>query len=202
MQYKKLIVNDTIIEFHNNWLGEETVVVNGQVVSKKSSIMGVAHHFTVAEAGHQARYVLTSKVDNGLSVYLDLIRDRVIIQENVPLPMAMGGGQKQNKLKQSGLAKLNRFDLEGSLIDLNKALDESPNDPELYFHLACAYSVLERPMEGFESLQKAITNKLNHRDMILTHDMLAYLRMHDAFEDFQHSNYTIIDKSKFEKRIK
>ncbi len=32
---KKINIGETVFEFHNNWLGEETVIVDGQIVSKK-----------------------------------------------------------------------------------------------------------------------------------------------------------------------
>ena len=85
MHYKKLQAGNLIIEFHNNWLGEESVLVNGQLVSKKSSIMGTDHHFTMLENGSMARYVLSSKVDQAMNVYLDLRKNHVLIQENIPI---------------------------------------------------------------------------------------------------------------------
>ncbi len=44
MYYKKIKTEKNIIEFHNNWLGVETVIVNGQIVSKKTSLLGAHHH--------------------------------------------------------------------------------------------------------------------------------------------------------------
>ncbi|MCB0589003.1 MAG: hypothetical protein KDD06_27190, partial [Phaeodactylibacter sp.] len=74
------------IEFHNNWLGEETVIVNGQVVSKKSSIWGTNHYFAIPENGADVKYILTSKLTDGMQVALDLIRNGELVQENVPVP--------------------------------------------------------------------------------------------------------------------
>jgi len=39
---------------------------------------------------------------------------------------------------------------------------------------------------------------LQEREAILTHDMLAYLRMHPAFEAFRDSGFTKYDPSKRE----
>ncbi|MFZ1456235.1 MAG: hypothetical protein WAT46_09365, partial [Saprospiraceae bacterium] len=61
MQYLKLKYEQTIIELHNNWLGEETVIVGGKIVSKKSSVVGINHHFSIHENGAKVNYVLTTK---------------------------------------------------------------------------------------------------------------------------------------------
>lgn len=191
-----------MIEFHNNWLGEETVGVNGQTVSKKSSIMGTDHYFSVLENGSIARYILTSKVDANMSVYLDLHKNGSIILEDIPV-LNSGMNRSTGRLailspyKISGLNKLKEYKIEEAVEDLNKALGKNPEDPEIYFHLACAYSIQEKALDGFECLRKAVSLNLNNRDMILSHDMLAYLRMHPAFEAFQHSNYMTYDKTLF-----
>lgn len=202
MYYKKINFEGLIIEFHSNWLGEETVGVNGQTVSKKSSIMGTDHYFSILENGSISRYILTSKLDASMSVFLDLRRNGQMILEDTPVPNA-GMYRSTGRLsilspyKISGLNKLKEYRIEEAIEDLNKALEKNPEDPEIYFHLACAYSIQEKALDGFECLRKAVSLNLNNRDMILSHDMLAYLRMHPAFETFQHSNYTTYDKALF-----
>lgn len=192
MHYKKLQAENLIIEFHNNWLGEESVLVNGQLVSKKSSIMGTDHHFTMLENGSMARYVLSSKVDQAMNVYLDLRKNHVLIQENIPIT-AWGKEFEQQKktspYKNEGLKKLKDYKIEEAIEDFLKALDKTSDDPEIYFHLACAYSILENPDKGFESLHKAIQYGLKNKDSILTHEMLAFLRIHERFEDFMDKNF-------------
>ncbi len=192
MHYKKLQAGNLIIEFHNNWLGEESVLVNGQLVSKKSSIMGTDHHFTMLENGSMARYVLSSKVDQAMNVYLDLRKNHVLIQENIPI-LVWGKEYEQQKktspYKNEGLKKLNDYKIEEAIEDFLKALDKTSDDPEIYFHLACAYSILENPEKGFESLQKAIQYGLKNKESVLTHEMLAFLRIHERFEDFMEKNY-------------
>lgn len=61
------------------------------------------------------------------------------------------------------------------------------------FHMACAYSILERTEEGFNCLQKAVTYGLPDTEMILNHDMIAFLRMDPAFEGFLNSGFTKYD---------
>ena len=194
MQYQKITSEATTIEFHNNWMGEETVIVKGQVVSKKSSVWGIDHAFTVLEKGKKVKFVLTTKVDANMQVMLDLRRnDKLVVSD---LRVAYGFMPKNtNKAKQEGIQKLKAYQLNEALEDFNKALKENDEDPEIYFHMACAYSVLEKPLEGFESLKKAVANNLQNTEMILNHDMLAYLRLHDAFDVFFESGFKKFDKT-------
>lgn len=199
MQYQKIVSGDTIIEFHNNWLGEETVIVKGQIVSKKSSVWGTDHKFTVLEKGKKVKFVLTTKVDDNMRVLLDLHRDNVLAFAD--LNIGYGGMPKNaNKPKQQGIEKLKAYQLKEALEDFQNALKENDEDPEIYFHMACAYSVLEQPIEGFESLKKAVEHNLQHTETILNHDMLAFLRMHDAFEGFFESGFRKFDKKSFEQK--
>lgn len=193
MHYQKITAGDIIIEFHNNWLGEETVIINGQVVSKKSSITGAHHPFTLLENGKEVKYVLTSKVDAALQVFLDLRRNQELIQENVPVKYGTGPKQPRNTFKQQGILYLKEYQMEKAAVTLKQAIEISPEDPEIFFHLACAYSVLEQTQEGFESLKKAVNLKLQNTESILNHDMLAFLRLHPAFEGFLQSNFTKFD---------
>ena len=189
MQYKKLKAGQTIIEFHNSWLGEETVMVNGQVVSKKSSLWGTHHYFSTIEEGHNIRYVLTTKVNANLQVLIDLRRNGQLIMENIAVNYGTIPKKPQNTAKKAGIVKLKEYDLELALVEFQKALDVDPSDPEIYFHMACAYSVLEETEKGFEAIKLAVKNNLMELDMIFKHDMLAFLRMNDAFEDFVNSNF-------------
>lgn len=195
MQYKKISSGNTIIEFHNNWLGEETVIVGGQIVSKKYSIWGAHHHFTVMEDGHHVRYVLTTKADANLQVYLDLRRNGEIVHENVPIPYGARPRKPKNTAKRNGIVKLNEYDLDDAMSNLTRALDIDPDDPEIYFYMACVHSVQEQTLEGFKCLKQAVAKRLPNTEMILNHDMLAFLRLHPAFEDFLNSNFTDINEN-------
>ena len=193
MHYKKLESGETIIEFHNNWLGEETVIINGQVVSKKSSIWGTHHHFTVIEQGHHVRYVLTTKVDGNMQVFIDLKRNGVLVQRDVPVLYGGKPRKPKNVAKKKGMQELHEYDLDSAIKELSKALDVDGKDPEIHFYLACAYSVQENLPLAYEHIKKAVKNKLQDTEMILNHDMLAYLRLHEGFEAFLNSNFTEYD---------
>ncbi len=197
MQYQKLTSGNTIIEFHNNWTGEETVIVNGQIVSKKSSVWGTNHYFTILEEGEPANYILTSKINNGMQVALDLSRNGQLLQEDVPVKYGSMPKKPVNKAKQRGLAELKEYDLETALSEFEEALKQAPQDPEIYFHMACAHSVSENTREGFYCLKKAVALGLADTEMILEHDMLAFLRLHPAFEGFLDSGFTEYEEEQF-----
>jgi len=197
MYYLKLQEGKTVIEFHNNWLGQETVIVAGKVVSKKYSVWGIDHPFSAVEDGQEVKYVLITKVDSNLQVVIDLIKEGQMIRENVKVPIGFSGKKAQNREKAKGVQLLNNYDLDDAIITFQKALDFDRNDPEIYFHLACAYSVMERPLEAFENLKESVSNNLQDLEAILNHDMLAFLRMHPGFESFHDSKYHEIDLSAF-----
>ena len=198
MQYQKMNSGETVIEFHNNWLGEETVIVNGQVVSKKSSVWGANHYFSVSENGQNVNYILTTRISDSMQVVLDLSRNGELVQENVPVKFGSKPKKPVNKAKKQGLAELQEYSLQSALAKFEKALEQEPNDPETYFHMACAHSVLENAREGFECLKKAVEHGLADTEMILEHDMLAYLRMRAAFEDFLNSGFTAYDEGRLD----
>jgi hypothetical protein len=47
MKYAEYNIDNNKIEFLNSILGKETVVVNGEKVSKKFSVTGAEHHFSI-----------------------------------------------------------------------------------------------------------------------------------------------------------
>lgn len=190
MQYLKLKSDQTIIELHNNWLGEETVIVGGQIVSKKSSVYGTDHHFTIKENGKSVNYLLTTKVmDSMMTVGVDLSRNGKLILENVKLAYGSKPKSPAHKLKTKGLSFLKNFDIPEALEALLKAQELDPDDPEVYFHLACVYSNMEDVNKGYAYLKKAVEAGLTNHESILNHDMLAFLRIQDEFEKFQKSGY-------------
>lgn len=190
MQYHKFVLEDLIIEFHNNWLGEEKVFVNGKLVSKKSSIMGTDHRFNILENGKQSRYVLVSKITDMMQVALDLRKNGQVIQEDVIVRYGSKPKKPINKAKKKALSHLNEYELSEALEAFKEALDMDPNDPEIWFHLACVHSLMENVVEGYSCLKNAVDNKLENQEAILEHEMLAYLRIQPEFDAFLESNFT------------
>ncbi|MBK8503244.1 MAG: tetratricopeptide repeat protein [Saprospiraceae bacterium] len=189
MQHAKIIEENNLIEFHNSWTGEESVYLNGQLVSKKSSIMGISHSFETNQSGELIRYILTSKVSNELQVKLDLIRNGIIIQKDIAINYGNLPKKPEQEFKENGKSHLRHYDLQEALEEFKKAAKINPNDPEVHFHLACVYSLQEKVKEGFAALKNSVENNLVNKEDILSHDMLAYLRIQPAFEGFMNSGF-------------
>ncbi len=80
----KYTIDNNKIEFLNSILGKETVVVNGEKVSKKFSVTGAEHHFTI-KSNH---FVLKSNYelfkDKKLKIEL-LKNDEIIDSKSVDM---------------------------------------------------------------------------------------------------------------------
>lgn len=77
-----------------------------------------------------------------MQVMFDVSRNGALVSEDVPLPYGTMPEKPHLELKRSGLNHLKEFDLELAIEDFALAVEISPEDPELYFYMACAYSVL------------------------------------------------------------
>lgn len=190
MQHAKIIEENNLIEFHNSWTGEESVYLNGQLVSKKSSILGTSHSFEMNQPGEVIRYILTSKISSELQVKLDLIRNGVIVQKDIAINYGNLPKKPEEEFKEKGKSHLRHYDLNEALEEFEKAAEINPNDPEVYFHLACVYSLQENIEKGYAALKKSVEKNLLNKEDILSHDMLAYLRIQPAFEIFMSSGFT------------
>lgn len=197
MYYLKLRHEKTVIEFANDWLGVERIYANGQLVSEKGSIWGATHQFTLMEEGHQANYTLVVRMNMSGQVLIDLSRDRKVILQGVVAKYGSKPRTPANKEKKLGILQLREYDIDGATELLTAALDIDPKDPEIYFFLACAYSMSENAKAGYEALQMAVANGLKDLDMIIQHDNLAFLRLQEAFDGFFESGYTSYDDSQF-----
>jgi hypothetical protein len=148
------------------------------------------------ETGHTVRYVLTTKVGPNMQVLMDLTKNGEPIEQDVVVSYGSKARTPQNDAKKKGLIKLQEYDLNEALDQFKFALDLEPKDPEIHFHMACAFSIKERTKNGFLCLKKAVEYGLPDQEMILNHDMLAFLRMQEAFEDFLNSGFKEYDSSK------
>ena len=183
MHYYKYTDENIRVEFLNSFSGKETIRVNGQVVSEKSSVMGTNHHFTTFENGEEARYTLRTKLGGSTMVMIDLLRNReYLLRDQVVQYGASKDGN--SKLMKVGQKLLRSYDLQGALDVFDEALDADPEQPLFYLYRACALSLMERKKEAFESLNAAIDHGLVDREQIITEDALAYLRIQEEFEGF------------------
>lgn len=194
MYYQKIIHGEHLIEFSNSWTGEETVYLNSQEVSKKSSILGTSHYFETVEAGEVVRYILTSKLGGILGVQLDLIKNGVVVQQDISVSLGVLPPKPEVEFKQKGLVKLQKYDLDDALHEFREAEKINPKDPEIYFNLACVFSLKENAADGFACLQKSVEYNLKNRVDILTHEMLAFLRIQPEFEAFKENGFSLEQK--------
>lgn len=171
------------IEFLNSFSGRETVKLNGRVVSEKSSIMGTDHHFEVAGEGGPIQYTLRTKIGGHTMVMIDLIRDGNYILSNEPV--AYGNPDQRNKATlQKGLKHLREFELDEAMEIFKGGLNTDSDNEEFHFYKACCHSLKEEPEAAFEHLEHAIKFGIN-KELILSEDALAYIRVLPRFSEFQ-----------------
>lgn len=97
--------------------------------------------------------------------------------------------KRTNTFINSGIKKFKDFDLDGAQNDFEKAVKISPNNPDLHFNMACVYSLKEDVQRALTHLEKAIAFGLKGKEMIHTHDALAFLRIQPEFDQFVENNY-------------
>ncbi len=74
MKFITLHIGDSKIELFNSWIGKETIIVDGQIISEKYSITGASHRFTIRENGQEKHAQLSTKLTiNGaiFDLYVD-----------------------------------------------------------------------------------------------------------------------------------
>ena len=109
----------------------------------------------------------------------------------VPVSTKGTGRDLMNPYKVNGIKKYKEFDLEGAIADFQKGLEIHPRDISLHFNLACAYSLTEQVDKAYTHLDKAVSLGFNDFEKIKTHDDLAYVRIQDRFDDFQHNGFRL-----------
>lgn len=94
-------------------------------------------------------------------------------------------------LKKSGIDKYKDYDYQGAIEEFKKALELDPNDISIHFNLACTYSLNEEADKAFEHLDRAVTLGFTDFKRIKEHDALAYLRIQDAFDEFELNGFRL-----------
>ncbi len=97
--------------------------------------------------------------------------------------------QRRNPFKLSGQKKLKEYDLEGAIKDFKRSVDINPDDPEVHYLLASAYSLNENADKAFVHLSTAVAQGFKDYEKIKTDDALAFVRIHEDFEDFERAGY-------------
>lgn len=102
---------------------------------------------------------------------------------------------KKNPFRKSALEKFNKYDFKGAISDYTKALDISPDDPELHFQIARAYSLTENKEMAFRHLDTAVQYGLKESERISTDEDLAFIRVQNEFEGFKANKYRLTIKA-------
>ncbi len=99
--------------------------------------------------------------------------------------------RRHNPYKKSGVEKFNDFDYLGAIEDFKKSLEIAPNDIATHFNLACTYSLTENGKQAFYHLDIAVQLGFRDYQKIKDHHALAYLRIQDAFDEFEENGYRL-----------
>jgi len=99
--------------------------------------------------------------------------------------------QRRNPFKLSAKKKLQEYDLKGAIEDFKRSIDINPDDAEAHYLIASAYSLNEKADKAFEHLAKAVGLGFKDYEKIKTDDALAFIRIHENFEDFERAGYRI-----------
>ncbi|MBK7095969.1 MAG: NINE protein [Saprospiraceae bacterium] len=102
---------------------------------------------------------------------------------------------KKNPFRKSALEKYNNYDFKGAISDYTKALDISPDDPELHFQIARAYSLTENKELAFRHLDTAVQYGMKDTAKIGTDEDLAFLRIQPEYESFKSNNFRLTLKA-------
>ena len=97
--------------------------------------------------------------------------------------------KRENPYKKNGFKKYAESDLEGAIEDLEEALNINAKDKDIYFKLACAYSLMEKPKVSLGYLNEAIQYGYKDFDTISKIDDLAYLRISPEFRAYKAQGY-------------
>jgi len=194
MYYYKEKFGKLQIEIEGVWNGDEIIYINGQLASKKKAKFKTQHDIRLAPAA-EGHYIL---IETGLNIFLrrgcKIFLNHDPIKKNFIIP---DGDKAANYWKKDGIRNLKNLEVTQAIQDLMKALKMYPGDAEAYFYLACAYSNKENAKQAFESVLKSVEHHLLDHGQIMEEGMLAYMRLHPAFESFKSSGYLNLNRDLF-----
>jgi len=103
---------------------------------------------------------------------------------------------KSNPFVKSANTKFKEYDLEGALEDYKQAMTISPPTKEMYFNLACIYSLMEETDKSLVNLELAIDNGYKDLQNLGKVDELAFLRIQPEYEAFVINGHKRVMKGK------
>ena len=111
-----------------------------------------------------------------------------------PSARATGSSRKFYQLRKQGLAKMNDYDYQDAIVDLQEASKLKPDDADVHFHLACLFSLTEKVDSSLNHLALAVKYGFKDKERIHNDEALAHLRIHSAFDEFVQNGYKVIRK--------
>lgn len=98
--------------------------------------------------------------------------------------------KRENPYKKNGFKKYAESDIEGAIEDLQEGLKIDSRDSSIYFKLACAYSLMEKPDTSLSYLNQAIEHGYKDFNTINSIDDLAYLRISPVYRAYKAQGYS------------
>ena len=191
MYYYKEIFGKLKLEIEGIWNGDEIIHLNGQVASKNKTLFNSHHKIEMANG-------CVIYIETATNLFLRRTAEIRLNHDTLKKQFIISRGDKPfNYWKKDGIKKLRELEITSALQDLKKAIKMHPLDAETYFYLACTYAIKENAKQAFESLVKAVEYHLLDREQIIIEGMLAFIRVHPAFESFAGSNYTELNRDLF-----
>lgn len=99
--------------------------------------------------------------------------------------------KRSNPHKRKGSKLLSSYDIKEAKEEYLKAKEISPRDAEIYWKLACIYSLEEETRKSFEHLDAAIELGYDKR-ALHSEDLLAFIRVQPAFDRFLKNGYKYV----------
>lgn len=149
-------------------------------------ILGIVDAFILLFMSKEA---FDEKYNSDLDTRRKVPRQRPI--SNAPLRTSKRT-KRRNSYKISGEKKYAEYDVKGAIKDFNLGLEIAPDDPDLHYKLAKAYSINEDKEKGYFHLSQAVALGLEHTEDILQEDDLAYLRIQKEWEDFKENGFRTV----------
>ena len=81
MKQVTFYIDKTTIQFSNDWMGNETITINGKQVSKKFSFFGTKHLFTIENNSIIENYSIVSDVSFKNNIVISLYEDNIKLEE-------------------------------------------------------------------------------------------------------------------------
>jgi len=164
-------------------------------------VLDAVRLFSMSTAKFDARYNKGARTQRGRQQVRSNPRretrpNREVTSQRARYQYEQSSKPRANPFRKSADQKFKEYDLEGALEDYEKSSEISAPDKEMYFNLACIYSLMEKPSDSLINLEKAIDMGYKNLEKIKTIDELAYLRIQPEYEAFVNNNYKITEATK------